>query len=85
MKLSKSKLALAKVINESGGWIGGRYAAYGKHSGKCSFLTCKPKYQPKDHGWFAMLSWIVGEFEMKPFVNWHQTVLSREEYYHAYP
>lgn len=32
-----------------------------------------------------MLSWIVGEFEMKPFINWHQCILSRDEYFTAYP
>ena len=32
-----------------------------------------------------MLSWIVGEFEMKPFINWHQCILSRDEYFAAYP
>jgi len=84
-KLKPAKQALADAIHQNGGWRGGKYAVYGKHSGKCSFLTCKPQYLTKDHGWFVMLSWIVGEFEMKPFINWHQCILSRDEYFTAYP
>lgn len=84
-KLKPAKQALAGAIHQNGGWRGGKYAVYGKHSGKCSFLTCKPQYLAKDHGWFVMLSWIVGEFEMKPFINWHQCILSRDEYFTAYP
>ena len=84
-KLKPAKQALADAIHQNGGWLGGKYAVYGKHSGKCTFLTCKPRYQPKDHGWFVMLSWIAGEFDMKPFVNWHQCILSRDEYFTAYP
>ena len=84
-KLKPAKQALADAIHQNGGWRGGKYAVYGKHSGKCSFITCKPQYLPKYHGWFVMLSWIAGEFDMKPFVNWHQCILSREEYFTAYP
>lgn len=84
-KLKPAKQALADAIHKNGGWLGGKYAVYGKHSGKCTFLTCKPRCQPKDHGWFVMSSWIAWEFDMKPFVNWHQCILSRDEYFTAYP
>lgn len=84
-KLKPAKRALADAIHQNGGWQGGKYAVYGKQSGKCAFLTCRPQYLTKDHGWFVMLSWIAGEFDMKPFVNWHQCILSRDEYFTAYP
>ena len=84
-KLKPAKQALADAIHQNGGWICGGYAVYGKKSGKCTFLTCKPQYFTKDHVWIVMSSWIVGEFEMKPFINWHQCILSRGEYFIAYP
>lgn len=84
-KLKPAKQALADAIHQNGGWRGGKYAVYGKKRGNCIFLTCKPKYQQKEHGWLLMLRWISGEFEMKPFVNWHQCILSRDEYFTAYP
>ena len=84
-KLKPAKQALADAIHQNGGWICGKYAVYGKKSGKCTFLTCKPQYFTKDHVWLVMSSWVVGEFEMKPFINWHQCILSRGEYFIAYP
>lgn len=84
-KLKPAKQALADAIHQNGGWICGKYAVYGKRSGKCTFLTCKPQYFTKDHVWVVMSSWIVGEFDMKPFINWHQCILSRGEYFIAYP
>ena len=71
MKLSKSKLALAKVINENGGWVdGSEICSYNKHIRQCVFYL---------NGFRA------GGFDANPFHNWHQCVLSREEYYQAYP
>lgn len=84
-KLKPAKQALADAIHQNGGWICGGYAVYGKKSGKCTFLTCKPQYFTKGHVWLVRSSWIVGEFEMKPFINWHQCILSRDEYLTAYP
>ena len=84
-KLKPAKQALADAIHQNGGWICGKYAVYGKRSGKCTFLTCKPQYFTKGHVWLVMSSWIVSEFEMKPFINWHQCILSRGEYFIAYP
>ena len=84
-KLKPAKQALADAIHQNGGWICGKYAVYGKQSGKCTFLTCKPQYFTKDQVWLVTSSWIVGEFEMKPFINWHQCILSRDEYFTAYP
>lgn len=71
MKLSKSKLALAKAINENGGWVdGSEICSYNKHIRQCVFYL---------NGFRA------GGFDANPFHNWHQCALSREEYYQAYP
>lgn len=87
MKLSKSKLALAKVINENGGWVessGGEFAAQCS-GGEVSFWCGKPSK--------GIDEWIGDGFTgfqydiktTKKIPNWHQTILTREEYYHAYP
>ena len=95
MKLSKSKLALAKVINENGGWSSdeANFAAMDKigsdHdcpdicfykdapvfiSGKCMWNSNKPR------------SIVLSSIMVNNVIpSWHQCVLSREEYYHAYP
>lgn len=93
MKLSKPKMALAKVINENGGWFDdtASWAVQPKHeNGDVWFSTSESKpYSPS--GWLGFTfkgqgSWlgVVAKFD-KVLPNWHQCVLSREEYYHAYP
>jgi len=93
MKLSKSKLALAKVINENGGWVddSANWAVQPKHeNGDVWFSTSQSKpYSPSGELGFTFKGqgcWlrVVARFD-KVLQNWHQCVLSREEYYHAYP
>lgn len=93
MKLSKSKLALAKVINENGGWVddSANWAVQPKHeNGGVWFSTSQSKpYSPSGELGFTFKGqgcWlrVVARFD-KVLPNWHQCVLSREEYYHAYP
>lgn len=93
MKLGKSKLALAKVINENGGWVddSANWAVQPKHgSGDVWFSTSTNKpYSPSGGLGFTFKGqgrWlgVVAKFD-KVLPNWHQCVLSREEYYHAYP
>ena len=93
MKLSKSKLALAKVINENGGWVddSANWAVQPKHeNGDVWFSTSESKpYSPSGGLGFTFKGqgcWlrVVARFD-KVLPNWHQCVLSREEYYHAYP
>lgn len=86
MKLSKSKLALAKIINENGGWperalwaVQDNYIAF--------FLGGKPEYKSGDRFWYSnsIDGACVGTITCDGKVtNWHQTILSREEYYQAY-
>lgn len=87
MKLSKSKLALAKVINENGGWPERALWAV-QDNCIAFFLGGKPEYKSGDRCWYSnsIDGTCVGTITCDEKVtNWHQTILSREEYYHAYP
>lgn len=83
-KLKPAKQALADAIHQNGGWKGGLFAIFGKLSGRCVFCENKPHFCRESKGWFVNADSVVGEFDMKPFVNWHQTCLSRDEYFTAY-
>lgn len=85
MKLGKSKLALAKVINENGGWVGvADCATQDKDGWVCSYegkpTRCGDSW--KDNG---DCLYKYGFDSREKIQNWHQCVLSREEYYQAYP
>lgn len=87
MKLGKSKLALAKVINENGGWPERALWAV-QDNCIAFFLGGKPEYKSGDRCWYSnsIDGACVGTITRDEKVtNWHQTVLSREEYYQAYP
>lgn len=87
MKLSKSKLALAKVINENGGWPERALWAV-QDNCIAFFLGGKPEYKSGDRCWYSnsIDGACVGTITRDEKVtNWHQTILSREEYYQAYP
>ena len=100
MKLSKSKLALAKVINEHGGWPSdeANFAAQDKIDGESNDNTIsfysgkvKPTRLANNSMWRCENS---GSHFMgyektisgcELIANWHQACLSIEEYYQAYP
>lgn len=87
MKLSKSNLALAKVINENGGWPERALWAV-QDNCIAFFLGGKPEYKSGDRCWYSnsIDGACVGTITCDEKVtNWHQTILSREEYYHAHP
>ena len=85
MKLSKSKLALAKVINENGGWPqDSEWAVQNGDHGRISFSINKP-VRHDSKSWMAKGGFNFKIEVCKPLKNWHQCVLSREEYYQAYP
>lgn len=87
MKLSKSKLALAKAINENGGWPERALWAV-QDNCIAFFLGGKPEYKSGDRCWYSnsIDGACVGTITRDEKVtNWHQTILSREEYYQAYP
>lgn len=87
MKISNSKKQLAKIINENGGWRGGRedlsrFAAQ-QDDAEVWFSAKKPVWQTRQ-GSFAMgyedhfvLNYLIA--------NRHQTILSRDEYFDLYP
>ena len=84
MKLSKSKLALAKVINENGGWVDdSAYAANDEGGIICGYSSKPNRSKLTSYFWSGCQrnTWIRG---IKT-PQWHQCALSREEYYQAYP
>ena len=85
MKLSKSKLALAKVINENGGWVDCEaiFAAM-DGNGDLFGYSGKPQWTVSRGHWYGhtLTCWFFSPVVIK---NHHQTILSREEYFHLYP
>ena len=84
-KLKPAKQALADAIHQNGGWRGGCYAVFGKVGGRCIFCDEKPYFSRDANCWYVHADKVVGAFSMKPFVNWHQCILSRDAYFTAYP
>lgn len=87
MKLSKSKLALAKAINENGGWFGDAENAAQDRDGDVYFYSGTPS-RVTGREWWSADGLIAGSrirHDDAAIKNWHQTILSREEYYQAYP
>lgn len=88
-KLKPAKQALADAIRQNGGWRNdAAIAIFGKYSMECAFVhesEGSVKYNPEIGSWQIRNENYLGGFKMKPFANWHQTILIREEYYQAYP
>ncbi len=86
MKISKSKQELARIISENGGWRDGAEFSAQDKNGEVYFYYTKPtKCKEYDEWHYSGVlggDWI--ECERAP-QNWHQTILSREEYFHLYP
>lgn len=88
MKISNSKKQLAEIIHENGGWRdGANLALFGKASGLCYLLKTDewPEYETSIKGFYINARDVVSKFTAAPFANWHQTILSRDEYLHLYP
>ena len=85
MKISNSKKQLAKIIHENGGWRDGAEFCVSTSSGIVLGSRNRPEYSLQ-YGWTAAGGFIGGRIEMSSYLpNWHQTVLSRDEYFHLYP
>ena len=87
MKISKSKQELARIINENGGWCDGEFAAQdGDGTWSIDFFESKPQYYPNSkfrRGVYDQLERIdSADVTIK---NFHQTILSRDEYFRLYP
>lgn len=88
MKISNSKKQLAKIIHENGGWCeGAEFTAQdGDGTGSIDFFKSKPRLYRDDRFW-------KGDYDCDDRIertgvtikNWHQTILSRAEYFHLYP
>lgn len=86
MKISKSKQELARIISENGGWRdSAEFAWYGNQTKKGWFGISKPRYSPKQKSLQILRSHLAGSFPCRKPKNWHQTILSRAEYFHLYP
>ena len=92
MKISNSKQELARIISENGGWKDQKaeWSAQDGGDGQVSFFKKeKPTYRKTEREWVAYFesvhcygSRIEGCEVIK---NFHQTILSRDEYFHLYP
>ena len=82
MKISKCKKELARIISEHGGWRDGEFAAQDGDGGVGGYGV-KPEWDSLAKYWWgeAFGEWFVAN----KIKNHHQTVLSREEYFHLYP
>lgn len=85
MKLGKCKQALADLINANGGWVDGEaiFAAM-DGNGDLFGYSGRPQWTVSHGHWYGhtLTCWFFSPVVMK---NHHQTILSREEYYQAYP
>lgn len=90
MKISNSKKQLAEIIHENGGWRdGAEWAAQDKrHCGQSNVISFYEDAKP----WFNGGDFWRGNGVHDDRVlagtlvpNWHQTILSRDEYFHLYP
>ena len=87
MKISKSKQELARIISENGGWRDGAEWAT-QDNVVASFSGGKPDYSVGDKVWCANGDdgvFIVAMSVDSKIKGFHNTILSREEYFHLYP
>ncbi|MGL4754425.1 MAG: hypothetical protein ACRCXB_18790 [Aeromonadaceae bacterium] len=88
MKISNSKKQLARIISENGGWRDGMsFSWYGNKTGKGYFAALQPRFDKASGSMtvYGVLGTDVVSFECEKVSNWHQTILSRDEYFHLYP
>lgn len=87
MKISNSKKELARIISENGGWRDGAEWATQDHV-VAFFSGGKPKYETYDKTWCANGDdgvFIVAMSVDGKIGGFHNTILSRAEYFHLYP
>lgn len=88
MKISNSKKELARIINENGGWRdGAEWAAQDRYDMGVDFYARQPRRDAGDNFWHLPgRGYSEAKLRAGALVtNWHQTILSREEYFHRYP
>ena len=87
MRLSNSKKELARIISENGGWREGADTCSCDHDGYVSFFVGNPTRNGGSWLDNGDCEYIGGTIATKyeKIKNWHQTILSSEEYSHLYP
>lgn len=85
MKISNSKKELARIISENGGWRDGAEFSAQDKDGEVFHYAAKPTINAGCEVWHHKGCIGEGEFTAKTLPNWHQTILSRDEYFHLYP
>ena len=84
MKISNSKKQLAKIIHGNGGWRDeAKFSAQDK-DGEVFHYASRPSIGEGAEVWAHKGCIGHGEFLAKTLPNWHQTILSRDEYFHLY-
>lgn len=85
MKISNSKKQLAKILHENGGWRDRAQFSAQDKDGEVFHYATKPTIGAGREVWDWRGCIGEGEFMAKPLPNWHQTILSRDEYFYLYP
>lgn len=85
MKISNSKKELARIINENGGWRDGAQFSAQDKDGEVFHYAAKPSIYKCSEVWGHKGCIGYGEFPAKTLPNWHQTILSRDEYFYLHP
>lgn len=86
MKISNSKKQLAKIIHENGGWREGADTCSCDNDGYVNFFVGKPTRDGVlwiDNGDCEYVGGTVTP-KYEKIKNWHQTILSRDEYFRLY-
>lgn len=86
MRISNSKKQLAEIIHANGGWRDGAESAAQCVGGEVSFWhnTATKRHGENWSGSYLGQKHDI-EFTGVKLPNWHQTILSRDEYFHLYP
>lgn len=85
MKISNSKKQLAKIIYENGGWRDGAELAAQDKDGEVFGYCQKPRMGDSREVWGGDGCTGPWAAHVDTVRNWHQTILSRDEYFHLYP
>lgn len=87
MKISNSKKELARIISENGGWRD--EAEWAAQDEIIAFFSGgKPEHTKGDMIWSSNGEdgdYVSGIEGVNKIANWHQTLLSRDEYFHLHP
>lgn len=87
MKISNSKRELARIISENGGWRDG-YGFSAQDGDDCAVWFYDNAPVRSSGAWWVTSGSGLGHCgieDVAKLPNWHQTILSRDEYFHLYP